>query len=87
MQWFVPKLSLGSSASGSLFPTVIIFAGLSNEEIPDESFMVCSIPGLTVNAQLDICKTTNLGYIYFTRSGVKQIFLIGTRRLLLSLLI
>jgi len=66
------KFGLGSSASGSLFPTVIVYSGLSEEEMPDDDFYVCPIPGLTINAHLDI-RNADPGYVCFMRSGCKQI--------------
>ena len=39
------KFGLGSSASRSLFPTVIVYSGLSEEETPEDDFYVCPISG------------------------------------------
>ena len=64
------KFSLESSANGLLFPTVIVFSGLSGKEMPDKEFTVCYVPGLTVNRHIYIRKK-DFSYIYFIRSGGK----------------
>ena len=66
------KYHLGSTAAGSLLPTVIIYSGFNDTEIPNEDFYVCQIPGLAVNAHLDI-RNQDMGYVCFMRKGVKQI--------------
>ena len=48
------KSVLGSSTSGSLFPTVILYSVLSEDKMQQDDFYVCPIPGLTTNAYLDI---------------------------------
>ena len=66
------KLDLGSSASRSLFPIVVVFSGLSNEKNPDEDFTVCSVPGLTANTYID-SHNKDISNIYFMRSGIKHV--------------
>lgn len=48
------KFHLGSIAAGSLFPTVIIYSGFNETEMPTDNFYVCGIPGLAINAHLDV---------------------------------
>ena len=66
------KYHLGSTAAGSLLPIVIIYSGFNDLEMPKEDFYVCEIPGMTVNAHLDI-RNQDMGYVCFMRKGVKQI--------------
>ena len=40
--------------------------------MPTDDFYVCEIPGLAVNAHLDV-RNQNLGYVCFMRKGVQQI--------------
>ena len=63
---------LGSIAAGSLFPTVIIYSGFNETEMPTYDFYVCEIPGLAINAHLDV-RNLEIGYVCFMRTGVKQI--------------
>ena len=66
------KYHLGTTAAGSLLPTVLIYSGFNDTEMPKEDFYVCGIPGMTVNAHLDI-RNQDMGYVCFMRKGVKQI--------------
>ena len=48
------KYHLGSSVASSLLPTVIIYPGFNDIEMRTQDLYVCEIPGLVVNAHLDI---------------------------------
>ena len=61
-----------SSTSGSLFTTVIVYSGLSKDEMPQENLCVCHIPGLTINAHIYI-RNNDPGYVCFMQSGCKKI--------------
>ena len=58
------KFGLGSSTSRSIFPTVIVYSGLSEYKIPQNNLYVCHIPGSASNAHLDI-KNDDPGYVCF----------------------
>ena len=58
------KFGLGAFASESLFPTVIVISGLSEDKLPQDDFYVCSILGLTINAHLNI-RSDDPGYVCF----------------------
>ena len=48
------KFGMGSSAGGSLFPTIIGYSGLTEVEIPEVDFHVIPISELIINEHLDI---------------------------------
>ena len=66
------KFGMDSLACGALFPIVIVYSGLTKEEMPEDEFNVIPIPGLTINAHLNI-RNDDIGYISYVRSGCKQV--------------
>ena len=61
----------GIFASGHLLPSVSIFGGLSETEMPLDTFMVIEVEGMSVNANLDT-RNKDLGYIVFLCKNEKM---------------
>ena len=64
------KFHVGSIAAGSLFPAVIIYSWFNEKEIPTDDLCVCEIPGLAINAHLDV-RNQDIVYVCFMRTRVK----------------
>ena len=61
----------GSTASGHVLPMTAIFCGLSQEEMPEDGFIVLEVEGMNINANLD-ARTEEKGYIVLMRQNEKM---------------
>ena len=66
------KFACGGSAAGFIYPICILISGLSDNEMPNEDFVVATVEGLGINGRIDP-RNKEVGYVCFMKKDVKQL--------------